>query len=416
MLVNPGGPGGEGLVYSARMKERLPAGVARTYDLIGFDPRGVGASRPAMSCIDDYAKGPRPDYEPTTGAAGPVSTPEKQWLARSKKYADACAAATPYLIKRMRTVDAVRDLELLRRALGAPKLNFYGYSYGTYLAQVYATLYPARVRRFVLDGVVDPRHVWYTAQLNQDKGFEKAIGAFFTWTAKHHSTYRLGDTAGKVATRFYAEQDELRGSPRNGIGPAEFTDAFLPGGYSQGWWPTLATALRRWVNGDTGLVRAIYADQADIGDDNGFAVYNGVQCTDTVWPRDYATWRRDAFATAAVAPFETWGNVWYNTPCIYWKAPQGLPVDIRTQGIRALIVSTSLDGATPYAGALELRKRWTRSILVGEIGNTTHTAGLDGYRCVDSRILSYLRTGKLPARVSGTRADVRCPARPQPTP
>ena len=415
LLVNPGGPGGDGLRYSAHLKKRLPASVSSRFDLIGFDPRGVGASRPRLSCLPNYAKGPRPDYQPRTGSTGAVSSTEKAWLARSAKYAAACAEKYPALLPRMRTIDAVRDIEMIRRSLGATRISFYGYSYGTYLAQVYATTYPNKTRRLVLDGVVDPRYIWYTAQLKQDVGFEIVIRRFFGWVAKYDSTYHLGDTATKVSNRYYAERAKLRTTPRGQIGPSEWTDVFLPAGYSQSTWPTLAAALRLWVRGERAEVNRIYTAVADVGDDNGFAVYSAVQCADATWPKAYATWRSDAFATAAKAPFETWGNVWFNTPCIYWKAPQGVPVNVHANA-SALLVTTLLDAATPYAGAIEVRRRFPNSALVAEEGNTTHTAGLLGNRCIDDRIIRYLKTGDLPTRKSGTRRDVTCPRRPAPHP
>ena len=144
MLVNPGGPGGSGLIY-AIFGEFVPQGAGNAYDWIGFDPRGVGASVPSLSCIPDYDGYNRPPYVPVTRQI------ERAWLARSKAYAKACDAHQHALLRHLKTVDSVRDMESIRKALGAPQINYYGFSYGTYLGQVYGTLYPNRFRRVVFD-------------------------------------------------------------------------------------------------------------------------------------------------------------------------------------------------------------------------------------------------------------------------
>jgi pimeloyl-ACP methyl ester carboxylesterase len=191
MLVNPGGPGGSGLEYSF-LGYLMADDVRAVYDWIGFDPRGVGASTPSLSCIPDVAVGPRPDYD-----IG-LSPTEQVWRIRSEDYADACEANGGDLLGHLKTADNVRDMDAIRAALEAPTLNFYGFSYGTYLAQVYATTFPARTGRMVLDANVDPRRVWYDANLDQDVAFETVIDLFFAWVAKYDSAYGLGDSAAEV--------------------------------------------------------------------------------------------------------------------------------------------------------------------------------------------------------------------------
>lgn len=416
LLMNPGGPGGSGLTLPLYLKRVLPADVATTYDLIGFDPRGVGSSKPEVTCITDYAKGPRPDYEPDGTRFGLPGENELAWLKRSADYAAACGKKYGPLLPHLTTVDAVKDIDLLRAALGAGQLNFYGFSYGTYLGQVYATLFPERTRRLVFDGVVDPRDVWYDAQLNQDRAFEGAIGKFFDWVAAHDDVYGLGSTAALVRGRYATEQDKLRARPVGQVGPAEWTDVFLSAGYAQFLWPDIASAFAHWTRGDTKPVEDLYADNAG-EDDNGYAMYVGVQCVDSAWPRNYRTWRADGFETAAVAPFETWGNVWFNTPCMTWPAAQGIPVRVNgTRTPSALLVNTTLDGATPYSGALEVRRRFPHSALLAEVGNTTHANSLGGNACIDDKVFAYLRSGALPTRKAGPGPDVACAASPLPTP
>jgi pimeloyl-ACP methyl ester carboxylesterase len=413
LLLNPGGPGGSGLTLPLYLNRVLPEDVRTTYDLIGFDPRGVGSSDPKVTCVPDYAKGPRPDYEPAGGRVA-LGGNEVQWLKRSAEYSAACAKKYGTLLPHLSTVDAVKDIDLLRIALGASRINFYGFSYGTYLGQVYATLFPQRTRRLVFDGVVDPTDVWYKAQLNQDKAFEGAVSRFFDWVASHDDVYDLGATGALVGRAYLREQNALRVAPVGEVGPAEWTDVFLPAGYAQFLWPDIAAAFAHWTRGDTKPVEEMYANSA-AGDDNGYAMYLGVQCVDSVWPRNYRTWRADGFATAAAAPFETWGNVWFNTPCMTWAAPQGIPVNVNGALTPSLLlVNTTLDGATPYSGSLEVRRRFPHSALLAEVGNTTHANSLGGNACIDDKVFAYLRNGTLPTRKAGSGPDVECAASPLP--
>ncbi len=416
MLVNPGGPGGSGLAYSA-LKDRLPNGSGTGYDWIGFDPRGVGMSKPALSCISDFAAGVRPQYIPARKGKKPTAS-EKAWLVLSKKYATACGEKHGALLENMRTVDWVKDMDALRAALGAEKINFLGFSYGTYLGQVYATMYPARVRRMLLDGNVDPKQVWYRAQLSQNRAFERTATAFFGWIAQHHSTYDLGITAKDVRAKYDAVMVELTKQRVDGIGANEWTDTFLRAQYAEFLWPDAADALASWVH-KRNMDSANRAYRAALEpDDNTFAVYNAVQCTDKKWPTKYAKWRKDAFATAADAPFMTWSNVWFNTACLYWPAKAGTPVTVNGAAAPPiLLLNSTLDGATPYAGALTARSLFPKARLIAENGSATHSGStLGGNACIDKRISDYLISGTLPARKAGTTTDVVCAASPKPEP
>jgi pimeloyl-ACP methyl ester carboxylesterase len=412
MLVNPGGPGGSGLPYSV-LGQFVPGGAGDAYDWIGFDPRGVGASRPALSCLPDHLGANRPDYVPRTRAL--VQT----WLTRSWRYARACAQRGGALLDHMTTVDWARDMDGIRAALGAEQINYLGFSYGTYLAQVYATLFPARVRRMVLDSNVDPRNVWYQANLNQDVAFETTIKVWFGWVARYDAVYHLGATAEAVEQRWYAEQDKLRARPAGGVvGPDEWTDIFLQAGYYQATWLDLGTLFSRWVaSGDPGPLVARFQDTNSPGNDNTYAVYDAVQCTDVQWPTSWSQWERDNWRTYAVAPFETWGNAWYNAPCLYWPARAHRPVDVDGAAVPGiLLIDETLDAATPYEGSLEVRRRFPKASLIAEPGGTTHAGTLGGNDCVDGQIAAYLATGALPPRLEGDGADTTCEPLPEPDP
>ncbi|HET9141373.1 alpha/beta hydrolase [Actinophytocola sp.] len=410
MLVNPGGPGGSGLIYSI-LGQFVSDGGGDSYDWIGFDPRGVGASEPSLNCIPDYAGYNRPFYVPVT------SRLERTWLNRSRDYARACDRNQHELLGHLKTIDSARDMDSIRKALGAPQINYYGFSYGTYLGQVYGTLFPDRFRRVVYDGVVNASRIWYDANIDQDIAFDRNIKIYFDWIADHDDVYHLGTSGREVERLFYREQVNLLRQPAGGvIGPDEWTDIFLQAGYYVYGWEDVAQAFAGWVhNRDLQPLIDLYGTPPF--DDNSYAIYLAVQCTDIQWPTDWNKWRRDNWRTFAQAPFETWGNAWFNAPCVYWPARAGNPVRIDGSKVKdALLISETLDAATPYEGALATRRLYPRSALIEGVGGTTHAGSLSGVACTDNLIVAYLKTGALPNRVPGNRSDVQCPPVPRPDP
>jgi pimeloyl-ACP methyl ester carboxylesterase len=412
MLVNPGGPGGSGLIYSV-LGAFVPNDVGAAYDWIGFDPRGVGSSIPALSCDPVYMAGPRPPYDPIAPWVEPT------WIWKSATYARACGQAGGQLLSHVKTTDNAADMDAIRQALGERKLNYYGFSYGTYLGQVYATLHPERVGRMVLDSNVDPREVWYDANIHQDYAFETVIKIFFDWVARHDDVYGLGTTAADVEAKYYAALDSLAATPQGVLGASEWADAFLGAGYVQFLWPDTASAFAAFVNGgDPAPATQLYLDQDTPGDDNGFAMYLATECTDAKWPQNWRTWHRDAVQVAQDAPFLTWGNVWFNAPCAFWPAKAGTPVNVKGRfAPPILLLDETLDAATPFSGSLEVRKRFPASSLIATVGGTNHANSLfGGVPCVDDAVAAYLLDGTLPARVHGKGPDMTCDPAPEPEP
>ena len=414
MITNPGGPGGSGLTLSV-LGEYVPDDAGLAYDWIGFDPRGVGSSEPALACDGNYFSYNRPFYIPVTPQL------EKTWLDRSKGYSAACKTAGGALLDHVKTTDTVNDVDVLRKALGQQQINYYGFSYGTYLGQVYATLYPERVRRMVLDGNVDVRKVWYQANLDQDIAFDKNMAVYFDWVAKNDAVYHLGTSGKDVQKLFYVQQAKLLQNPAGGIiGPDEWVDVFLSAGYYVFGWEDIATAFSAWVNeGDYSLLKDLYdsSNGQGPGTDNGFAMYLAVQCTDVQWPTNWNTWRIDNWKTFVRAPFETWGNAWFNAPCLTWPAKAGKPVAVdgrKAPGI--LLIGETLDAATPFEGSLQTRALFPKSALIEGVGGTTHSGSLSGVSCVDDQIAAYLSTGTLPTRKPGRVSDAKCDPVPQPDP
>jgi pimeloyl-ACP methyl ester carboxylesterase len=410
MLVNPGGPGGSGLTLSI-LGQFIPKRAGNAYDWIGFDPRGVGSSRPALSCIPKYFHGDRPPYVPKTDAL------ESTWLKRSEMYADACAAAQPDLLPNMTTADVARDMDGIRQALGADQINYYGFSYGTYLGQVYATLFPGKMRRAVFDGVVDPSAAWHEANLNQDLGLDRNVHIFFAWLASHNRAYDLGKTEKAVAQLFIETQRALERHPAGGIvGPAEWNDIFLYSAYSQGLWQPIGKAFSSWVHRRSArrLVNGFRALDAP-GYDNGFAVYLAVLCSEATWP-NWADYSADVWATYVEAPLFSWNNGWFNAPCMFWQTPSSAAINVIGDSTPVLIINETLDAATPYEGALFVRSLFPQSSLIAVVDGINHANSLAGNKCVDLPIADFLSTGALPARLSGDGPDAECDPLPPPKP
>jgi pimeloyl-ACP methyl ester carboxylesterase len=412
MLVNPGGPGGSGLTLSI-LGEFVPNGAGSYYDWIGFDPRGVGSSKPAVSCDPKYFGFNRPNYVPTSRSI------QQAWLAKVKDYAEDCGERNGPILQHLTTVDSAKDMDSIRKALGAKQINYYGFSYGTYLGQVYGTLFPERVRRMVLDSNVDPERIWYLANLDQDVAFNRNINIWFGWIAKYDAVYHLGNTEAAVRKLWYSTLRKLGQHPADGkIGASEWTDIFLFAGYYQATWTDLADTFAGYIHkNDVANLEQHYLDTNTYGDDNGYAVYLGVQCTDVQWPRSWSKWQRDNWKTYAKAPYETWGNAWYNAPCLYWPAKAHKPIKIDGEDVQSvLLIDETLDAATPYSGSLEVRERFPHSSLIALPGGTSHANSLFGDACLDNQIAAYLAHGTRPHRISGDRADTTCAPLPQPVP
>lgn len=404
MLTNPGGPGGSGLGLS-RLGASVPKHGGDPYDWIGFDPRGVGRSIPSLSCDPSYFKAGRPAYEPGPGI-------EDYWLDKAAGYAADCEAAGGELLDHDRTTDWVNDMESIRKALGAPQISFYGFSYGTYLGQVYATLHPDRVHRFVLDGVIGSSQVWYELNLAQERQFDPNIDAFFDWVAENDDAYGLGSDGRAVRKVYDDTLAALTAHPQPDFGPSDWNDVFVSAAYYVYGWDDIAHVLVAAAHGDLAPAKEAYGAP----DDGTYATYLAVECTDAPWP-SWRKQRHDAAKVAARAPFLAWNNTWYNAPCLTWGAEPARPVKVDGKRVPPiLLIEETNDAATPFAGALEARREFRRSVMIEGVGGTTHAGSLSGVSCTDDRIADYLLTGALPRRLPGNRSDVRCDPVPPPAP
>jgi pimeloyl-ACP methyl ester carboxylesterase len=417
LLVDPGGPGASGRIWAVAAAYGLRRSVAAEYNIIGFDPRGVGASVPALHCDPSFFAGVRPDYIPASHAA------EQVLIARAKAYAAGCERRFGWLLPYMTTRDAARDMDSIRAAMGQQKISYVGYSWGTYLGQVYATMFSNRVRRMVLDSTVDPRGAWYADNIAQDYAFEARIQAFYSWVAAHADVYRLGTTRAQVQQAWYRARAELASHPIAGpggpmIGPDEFDDTMQQGGYYNSYWSGLAAALAAYLH--TGSAKAMINEYRAFGrqNENEFAVYNAVECSDVNWPRNWAKWDADARRVYRTAPFMAWDNVWFNAACAFWPVHgPARPLAIRGAGLPPiLMIQGSLDGATPYQGAQAAHRLLpsARMVVVEDDGNHGQSLSRPANLCVNNYLNAYLANGTVPHGAGLVNAT--CRALPNPSP
>jgi len=408
VFVNPGGPGASGLQYS-RLGGAVPDGVGKTYDWYGIDPRGAGASIPALSCDSSYANTAHQPYQPKTAEI------LNYWLTRTDGYAAACGvSASKALLPHMKTTDIVADFEDLRVAIGQAQVTFYGFSYGTYIGQVWATLHPASVKAMVLDGVVDPGRVWYHANLDQDYAFQKVYSKFFRWVGRYNRYYHLGSTGQKVDALIAKARRKLGKKPLDGkVGASDIDDILTTAGYINLSWPDVAEALSALIKDkNTKPIQQFLRTPKGPGADNGYAAYLATECTDAPWPKDWSLWASDNAIVDKDAPYIAWSNAWFNAPCRNWPVASNsaaFAVNGSAYTGPVLLTNEAFDAATPYSGARAVRALFPTASLIKGVGGTTHAASLSGVSCVDDAIATLLESGKLPRRKGGAGPDKSCP-------
>ncbi|MEV5407868.1 alpha/beta hydrolase [Thermopolyspora sp. NPDC052614] len=410
LLVNPGGPGGGGRELATVFEKTPAAKAAAAYDVIGFDPRGVGASKPRLQCSPAIDK-VLPDAVPANARQ------ERFWLNLAKRTARTCEKRFGWMLPHMRTEDSARDMDYIRAALGQEQLSFLGYSWGTNLGMTYATLFPERVNRMVLDSVVNPSQTNYEGMFDQNIAVQRRIRHLFAWLAKRNSYWKLGTTAKKVEATYYRLRAKLKKKPTDDIfGPTELDQVLALAAYSDEYWTGIGNGLSFLKKtGDGTVLALLYAllaggEPSEVND-----VYLATLCTDTPWPREWSTWRRDTRASYQVAPLVAWTNTWGNAACAFWPVEGSQPLEITGEGLPPiLMVQATYDPATPYAGALEAHRLFPSSRLILEKNGGNHGVSLSGNKCIDRHVADYLATGTVPPDQPGP--DATCAATPAPNP
>ncbi|GAC1316617.1 MAG: alpha/beta hydrolase [Acidimicrobiales bacterium] len=389
LVVNPGGPGESGLLNFDKDLSVLPTGMLARFDVVGFDPRGIGKSSPIHCPAGGAASGPAPDPVPQTAAA------RDALVAADRAYAQGCAHDSgDLLLAHVGSVDVARDLDRLRSAVGDPGLSYLGLSYGSLLGATYADLFPTRVRAMALDGILDPTLPTDALADAQAAGFERSLDAFFAWCVPATCAWHPAEEA---HTAFRSLVASVRQHPLGALGPGELYTATFGTLYARNFWPSLGTALAALGGGDPGPMLGLYHGYERTNDPsfNGDA-NNAVTCLDHPVPRDLAAYpaRAGAAATAApdFGPLFAWGLV----SCAVWPVPDAairVPHPISAAGSGPiLVVGTRNDPATPYAWAQSLAAGLAHGTLLTREGYD-HVAIFtsDCVRSADEAVLVDLR-------------------------
>jgi pimeloyl-ACP methyl ester carboxylesterase len=404
LLVNPGGPGSSGLAYVR--SGVVSKAIGERYDVVGFDPRGVGASR-GMQCLTDHQLDDFMAYDGSPDHA----TEEQGLLRQGEVLGTGCEKADSKLLPHVGTTDVARDLDVLRAALGDRRLTYLGKSYGTFLGATYAGLFPKRVGRMVLDGPLDPASSALEVARLQAIGFQRALDAFVDDCLARSSCPLSGDRAA-AETRLGSFLDGVDSAPLKTEGKRRVTQSLAVLGvavamYDKGTWEFLRQALSDAFRGDgTALLDLAdyYADRGPGGHytTNANEVIYAVNCLDRPQAGDLASFRSDAAEVAKVAPIFGRYIVWGNLPCTTWPVTSdSKPAPIAAAGSRPiLVVGTTRDPATPYEWAQSLSKELDAGHLLTYVGDG-HTAYHRGSSCIDHAVDDYLLNDTLPP--AGTR-------------
>ncbi|TQM71861.1 alpha/beta hydrolase family protein [Actinomadura hallensis] len=397
LLTNPGGPGGSGVDFVRQVGRAFGADLRNRFDIVGFDPRGVAGSDPVRcntgAQLDDFfSTDASPDDEQETRALG----------TEGEEFAQNCETKAADKLPHVGTVNAARDMDVLRAALGDDKLTYYGASYGTYLGAFYAEQFPKNIRALVLDGAVDPTLSSTELLIEQAKGFETALRAFAEDCVANGCPF--GDSADAVVTRIGDLLDDIDKKPLTSTrDDREVTESLAVMGiarslYVKEYWPVLRQALTKAINDSDGTILLGLADEmvdrkADGTYSNQTDANMAVNCVDKPTPQNLAAYGKAAAEAEKSAPrfgpFVVWGGV----PCVYWptqSAPEPKPLTANGAD-PILVVGTTRDPATPYKWSENLADQLSSGVLLTFEGDG-HTAYLQGNACITNAVDDYLVT------------------------
>ncbi|WP_163506822.1 alpha/beta hydrolase [Fodinicola acaciae] len=392
LLLNPGGPGGPGLDMPLMIGQLAPASVLDSYDLIGFDPRGLGHST-AQTCAltTDQQMGLIP-YPRAGGFDADVAF-QKQVV---KQCFDNSGAVLPYIT----TANTARDMDQIRTALGERKISYFGVSYGTYLGAVYSSLFPQNTDRVILDSSVGSQLIWRDEFRAWGPATELRFPDFAKWAAARNGAYELGATPAAVRATYFRLAAKLDKTP---VGPYTgnvFRGQTRGGLYNDSQFASLAQLWQALDRADAATATAV-AKRASLATppaDDGAAVLTGVLCGDTAWPKDLSRYQADRERDAKRYPISgaMASNVW---PCAFWPVPPKEPlVKIDADGPSNILILQNLrDPATIYSGGVQMRASFgdrARLVTVNQGGHGVYLFTQNA--CSTNLATQWLVNGTLP--------------------
>ncbi|MFC6153935.1 alpha/beta hydrolase [Nocardioides yefusunii] len=397
LVVNPGGPGGSGTEMAGSVDAVLGRTLASAFDVVGFDPRGVMKSA-ALDCYSDADLNAYVDA-PTPTTAAEIAAVDVE----AKKLAAACLANSGELARHVSTIEAVKDMDVLRAALGQEKLDFYGASYGTKLGATYAELFPARVGKFVLDGGMDPTLELLDLSLGQAKGFEIALRSYVKSCQTKSDCPLTGDVdAGVQQVRDLLDSIE-KGELKAGDEVLTSGDAFygiVTPLYRESYWTFLTQVLTLALDGDGSML--LYLADQYLGRDGESFLNNSLEASAVINCLDDPTYVTADEVKDYLPRFEkaspTFGRVlaWGLTSCQGFGFPKPEKLEIDGAGAAPILVTaTTRDPATPYAWGVALAEQLESGVLISRDGDG-HIAYNSGNTCVDEAVDAYFLDGKVP--------------------
>lgn len=403
LFVNPGGPGVSGNSYAELAEGLFTQPVLAHYDIVGWDPRGVGDST-SISCMTDAETDV---YYETDGT--PDTPPEVRELVRlNEDFTKGCLADDAELIPQLGTFSSARDLDILRAAVGEQRLNYFGASYGTELGAVYADLFPERVGRLVLDAALDPAISSEQLSQGQLRGFQRATEAFITDCVERQGC-AIGptrDEAEQQLTDLLASIDQAPLSTESGrlLTESLATTGMISAMYSESsGWPSLRLGLSQAINGDGTVLLALADAYAERNNDGTYAsnvnsAFPAISCTDRPGSAPVQEARRKIAPYEQISPIFGRTFAWGSVACRDWPIEKGdFPTKAVAKGADPIVViGTTRDPATPYGWSVRLSKSLQNGVLVSRDGDG-HTGYNAGNSCVDDAVDRYLVSGEIPA-------------------
>ncbi|MFL6240586.1 MAG: alpha/beta hydrolase [Actinomycetes bacterium] len=409
LFINPGGPGGSAIEYARHARGEIPSSVRKHYDVVGYDPRGVGASAP-IRCVSGSFIYAYNAVDPLASASGRSAT-----ITASRQFGAGCEKEAGRLLAHVSTIDAARDMDVLRALVGDPKLTYMGKSYGTFLGALYANLFPHRVRALILDGAIDPALSVEDSFRVQARGFEVALTAFLQYCAAQHCS--LGSTYSDVLAEFNRlfestaahplPAGDYSGADGRTVDRTIFQYGVASALYARSLWPDLVQALSDAQQGHGGRVLE-FMDQELERQSNGH--YSNlvesnlaINCVDRPSPRALSAYEHDASVWGQESPHFGAYEAWALLPCAYWPVPAVIKnMPLHAHGAPPiLVIGTSRDPATPYVDAVNLAKELDSGVLLSYDGDGHTVYGFGKSSCVDRIGNDYLLDLKVPR--PGTR-------------
>ncbi len=387
LLLNPGGPGGTGTDFARFFP--FPDEISSRFDIIGFDPRGVGASD-GLTCggelVDRF-------FEIDSD---PDSADEQAQLEQSAQAIAAdCGAEDGGVLAHIGSVNVVRDMDTIRQALGEDQISYLGFSYGTLLGARYADAFPEHTRAIVLDGVVDPAHDFSGWLREQTVGFERAIADVLAACPDDPACPSIGAAAAYDQILARIETDPLPAGADHRLGPGDLATAALYVTYDPAGGSNLYAGLSDALAGDGERLYQLAEDYRAFG---AFTQYAAVECVDSPHPVGADNYRAFAAELEAISP--RFGAAVANEllPCAFWPVDEvGDPQPVvAPQAPPVLVIGNTGDAATPYEQAQRVAATMASGVLLTHQGEG-HTSYLSGSACVDDAVAAYLVDLGLPA-------------------